>query len=124
MALHYQTEYRLGNRGRICRSYTGFQAFLAICFDLIFGLVFELFSTVISLAMRMVVLAVQLVVQLLKVNWRILVAAMTLMVYILTLPFALIHEAVDRLRSQDRSSRLDNHPTSTGKPDWAFSREV
>ena len=95
MALHYQTEYRLGSRGRICRSYTGFQAFVAICLDLVFGLLFEFVATVLALAARLVVVTLRLFVRVLKVNWKILVAAMTLIVYILTLPFALLHRAVD-----------------------------
>ena len=33
MALHYQTECRMGTR-RINRSYSGYQAFVAIVFDL------------------------------------------------------------------------------------------
>ena len=44
MALHYQTECRLGAR-RINRSYSGYQAFVAIVFDLIFGLLFELVAS-------------------------------------------------------------------------------
>lgn len=52
MALYYQTEYRLGGRGLIRRSYTGFQAFFAILFDLVFGLVFELVAGVIGLAVH------------------------------------------------------------------------
>src|SRR5205823_13266670 len=99
MALHYQTEYRLGSRGRICRSYTGFQAFVAIFCDLIFGLLFELVSAAISLAVRLAILIVQLLVQMLKINWKLLLAGMTLIVYVVTLPFALLHEAVDRFRS-------------------------
>jgi len=43
MGLYYQTEYRLGRRGgRVCRSYTGLRAFLAIAIDLLFVLTFEL----------------------------------------------------------------------------------
>ena len=60
MALHYQTEYRLGNRGRVCRSYTGFQAFLAITIDLVFGLLFELVFATIGLAIDFGILAVHL----------------------------------------------------------------
>jgi hypothetical protein len=126
MALHYQTEYRLGTRGRICRSYTGFQAFVAICLDLIFGLFFEFLATMIALTARLVVWALRLFVRVLKVNWKILVAAMTLIVYILTLPFALLHAAVDRLRSRGEADPGDPRPcaASSPKPSWAFSREV
>ena len=43
MGLYYQTEYRLGRRGgRVCRTYTGLRAFLAIAVDLLFLLTFEL----------------------------------------------------------------------------------
>lgn len=126
MALHYQTEYRLGNRGRICRSYTGFQAFVAIVFDLVFGLLFEFVSAVISLAVRLAVLVTHLLVKLLTINWEILVAAMTFLVYVVTLPFALLHEAVDRLRSGSPAERTEPQPdpTSLRKPSWALSREV
>ncbi len=126
MALHYQTEYRLGNRGRICRSYTGFQALLAIVFDLVFGLAFELVTMVFSLAVRLVILTAHLVVHVLTVNWKILVAAMTWLVYLLTLPFAVLHNAVHRLRSGDEIDRNDRdaYPASSLKPSWALSREV
>src|SRR5437763_16747265 len=110
MALHYQTEYRLGSRGRICRSYTGLQAFVAIVLDLIFGVTFELLATAIGLSVRLVVLMVQFGVEFLKVNWKILVAAMALVVYIMTLPFALLHAAVVRLRSGNGTDRTDPQP--------------
>ena len=41
MSLHYQTEYRMGLDEFIART-AGYQAFVAIFFDLIFGLFFEL----------------------------------------------------------------------------------
>ena len=126
MALYYQTEYRLGNRGRICRSYTGFQAFVAIVFDLVFGLLFEFVSAAISLAIRLAVLVVEVLVKLLAIHWKVLVAAMTFLVYVVTLPFAWLHEAVDRLRSGSPADRPEPQPdpTSLRKPSWALSREV
>jgi hypothetical protein len=126
MALHYQTEYRLGNRGRICRSYTGFQALIAIAFDLVFGLFFELVTMVLTLAVRLTILAARLVLRILTVNWKILLAAMALLVYLLTLPFAMIHEAVNRLRSRSEASSDDAEPfaPSSLKPTWALSREI
>jgi hypothetical protein len=124
MGLYYQTEYRLGSRGRVCRSYTGFQAFVAIAFDLLFGLIFEMVATLISMAARLVVVVVRLAVRILKIHWRILVAAMTLVVYLLTLPFALLHQAVDRLRWHADSGRPDPGGRPTGKPDWVLGREV
>ena len=57
MALHYQTECRIGAR-RINRSYSGYQAFVAIVFDLIFGLLFELVASTVGLAVRLVALLV------------------------------------------------------------------
>jgi hypothetical protein len=126
MALHYQTEYRLGNRGRICRSYTGFQALFAIAFDLVFGLAFELVTLVVALAARLVVLVARFAVRVLRVHWKIMVAAMTLIVYLVTLPFAMIHEAVNRLRSRGEAGPDDPGPcpASNLKPSWALSREV
>ena len=126
MALHYQTEYRVGNRGRICRSYTGFQALIAIVFDLVFGLTFELVALIVALAARLVVLAARLVLRVLAVNWKLMVAGMTLLVYLITLPFAVIHEAVNRFRSRGESVSDDAepHPAPTLKPAWALSREV
>jgi len=126
MALHYQTEYRLGSRGRICRSYTGFQAFIAIAIDLVFGLLFELVFSVIGLAIRIAVLAVHLAVRLLQLYWRILVAAMTFVVYAVTLPFAWIHQTVDRLRTRAKDEPPEGQwgQGPVRKPSWAFSREV
>ncbi len=126
MALHYQTEYRLGNRGRICRSYTGFQALIAIVLDLVFGLAFELITMVFALAVRLVILTTRLAVRVLTVNWQLLVAAMTLLVYLLTLPFALLHNAVHRFRSRGENEPHDRdaYPAAILKPTWALSREV
>ena len=126
MALHYYTEYRLGNRGRVCRSYTGFQAFLAIGFDLIFGLLFELVCSAIGLAVWAVTWTLRLAVRLLSLYWRVLVAAMTVVVYVVTLPFVWIHLAVDRLRSgggdEDRHSWSGRH--TVDKSAWAMGREL
>ena len=126
MALHYQTEYRLGNRGRVCRSYSGFQAFVAIGLDLVFGLFFELVFLTIGLGIRFAAMAIQLAVRLLRINWRIMVAAMTFVVYAVTLPFVWIHQAVDGFRSRDGRERTDSwgQPDAAGKPNWAFSREL
>jgi hypothetical protein len=126
MALHYQTEYRLGDRGRICRSYTGLQAFAAIGLDLVFGALFELVSSAIGLGIRIVALAIRLVVGMLRINWRILVALMTYVVYAVTLPFAWIHLTADGLRSRGKIDRTEPRasPAPVVKPSWALSREV
>jgi hypothetical protein len=126
MALHYQTEYSLGNRGRIRRSYTGFQAFLAIGFDLVFGLLFELVCTSVALAARIVYWTARLAIWVLRLYWRALVAAMTAVVYVATLPFVWIHRAVGRVWSGAGEGRQDRWagPDATIKPSWALSREV
>jgi hypothetical protein len=126
MALHYQTEYRLGNRGRVCRSYTGFQAFVAIGLDLLFGLFFELVSSALGLTMRLAISTAHCVFRVLRIHWRILAAAMTFVVYMVTLPFAWVHLGVDRLRSGEPSGWPDSPtgPASADKPNWAYGREV
>jgi hypothetical protein len=125
MPLYYQTEYRLGRRiGRISRSYTGVHALLAIVLDMLLGSVFGLFSIVIGLALRIVVVALQASVIVLKANWSLLVAVMTVLVYCVTLPFALLHHAVDRRRTFGKSNRSHFSTVSTQKPEWALSREV
>ena len=65
MALHYQTECRMGTR-RINRSYSGYQAFVAILFDLVFGLFFEFVATFMSLTFRLLIFSARLVIQVLK----------------------------------------------------------
>ena len=125
MALYYQTEYRLGRRvGRVSRSYTGVHALLAIVLDLFLGFVFGLVSIVIGLALRTVVIALQLSVLVLKASWSFLVVAMTAIVYCLTLPFALLHHAVNRRRSRMKFNRSHFPTVSPLKPEWALSREV
>ncbi len=89
---------------RISRSYTGFRAFLAIFFDLIFGLCFELVSAAVALAARIIVIAFYFVVSVVKSLGKLLVMFMTALVYALTLPFALLHHAVNRLRSPSRAA--------------------
>jgi ABC-type multidrug transport system fused ATPase/permease subunit len=124
MALHYQTEYRIGNRGRVSRSYTGFAAFTAIMFDLIFGLVFDLAISVVGMALRLVVLTLQMSAVVLSRSWSVLVTLIAAVVAILTLPFVALHHSVNQLRSRIESSRPDLHPAATAKPEWALHREV
>jgi hypothetical protein len=123
MALHYQTECRLGTR-RINRSYSGYQAFVAIMFDLIFGLLFELLATLLSLTFRLVAFSVRLAAQLLKSSWRVLVAGMAALVFTLTLPFVILHRGIARFAPSVRFWPRDGYARSGGKPDWAMSREV
>jgi len=99
-------------------------AFLAIVLDLFLGSMFGFVSIVIGLALRTIVFALQVAVVVLKLNWNLLVAVMTAVVYCVTLPFALLHHAVDRRRSFGKSNGFHFSPVSTLKPDWALSREV
>jgi hypothetical protein len=123
MALHYQTEYRMGAR-RISRSYCGYQAFVAILFDLVFGLLFELVATVLNLTFRLAAILVRLAVLVLKSTWRVLVAAMAALIFTLTLPFVLLHRAIARLTPASRLWPRERFAQSVRKPDWAMSREV
>ncbi len=113
-----QTEYRLGPRfGRINRTYTGLHAFLAIAIELFLASVFGVVSLVVGLALRAVVIALHLGLMVLTANWHLLVAVMSMLVYCLTLPFALLHHAVNCRGSA--FSTVDG-----GKPDWAAFREL
>ena len=123
MALHYQTECRMGTR-RISRSYSGYQAFVAILFDLVFGLFFEFVAMFVSLTFRLLIFAGRLVIQVLKSSWRVAVAAMAVLVFTLTLPFVLVHRAIARLAPASRFWPREGFAQSAQKPDWAFSREV
>jgi hypothetical protein len=123
MALHYQTECRMGTR-RINRSYSGYQAFIAILFDLVFGLTFELVATAFSLAFRLVVFVVRLVFRLLRSSWRVAVAAMAALVFTLTLPFVFLHRAIAGLAPANRFWPRERFAQAAQKPNWAYSREV
>jgi hypothetical protein len=57
MTFHYQTEYCLGRRARVHRTYSGIQALIPIAFDLILGLIFGMMGLifgVIGLAMWLI----------------------------------------------------------------------
>ena len=123
MALHYQTECRVGTR-RIHRSYNGYQAFVAIFFDLIFGMIFELVATILGLAWRLLVFSFRLAVQVVKSSWKVVVAAMAVLVFTVTLPFAIVHGAIAGLSPTGRFWRREGFAGSVPKPDWALSREV
>jgi hypothetical protein len=135
MGLYYQTEYRLGRRGgRVCRSYTGFRAFLAIVLDLVFGLLFELVTAVFAFAARLVVVFVQLSARFLKLMSEILLAIASALV---DLVFAIARALVALLTFPFRAIRVrikfpqGNRPEANRaagrlatKPPWAFAREV
>jgi hypothetical protein len=121
MSLYYHTEYRLGKRGRISRSYTGFQALAAIVFDLAFGLVFELVCLSLALATALVVWSFFVSCRMLVLALGLLSIILTTAVKLITLPFVWLHRAVTRFDS----------PASTGvsakairKPEFAFGRDL
>jgi hypothetical protein len=126
MALSYQTEYRLGDRGLIRRSYTGFQALVAIGLDLVFGLAFELVGLTLVLMGRVMAWTARRVIRLLVLYWRFLVAVMTLVVSAVTLPFVMLHRGAERLRARDRGGPVREEParSAVDKPSWAFAREL
>ncbi len=124
MALFYRTEYRIGNRGRICRSYTGFAAFGAIFFDLGFGLVFELMTAVIGLSARLVFMTLRLGIVVLRKSWCALFGVLAVVFALLTFPFLVVHDWVIRFRSRIAAGRGHFYPRAAVKPDWAMNREV
>jgi hypothetical protein len=124
MAIYYQTEYRLGRRGRIRRSYTGMRAFAAIFLDLIFGLVFETVASAIGLAFRVSALAAHLVLQVAKTGLKILVAALATVAFLATLPFALLHQAVRQVGSLHPAAGRHVDGDSALKPEWVLGREL
>lgn len=71
MGWTYHTQYRLGRRaGRVCRTYEGPQAVVAITIDLMLSLLFGLIGFVVRLAWNISLAAVQFVVELLKLPVR------------------------------------------------------
>jgi hypothetical protein len=123
MALHYQTECRIGSR-RINRSYSGYQAFIAIVLDLVFGLLFELLATLFNLTFRLLTFSIRLALQTWKQTWRVMVAGMTVLVFTLTLPFVILHRAIARFAPESPFWPRQQYAGTTRKPDWAFGREV
>jgi hypothetical protein len=126
MSLSYHAEYRVGPRGgRVCRSYSGFRAFLAILFDLVFGTICDVLAAILTLATRAIVLAIHVAVELLKLCWRILVFLMTAIIQLLALPYRLLLQTRIERPSFERWSAPIATPRGRAiKPDWALGREV
>ena len=107
MGLYYQTEYRLGRRGgRVCRSYTGFRAFLAIAIDLLFVLTFDFVFWVILLVLKNVLRLVKGIF------------------YALSLPFRAAQWVSLKLDQRAASARNPRGAGATLKPAWAGSEEL
>ena len=107
MGLYYQTEYRLGRRGgRVCRTYTGLRAFLAIAIDLCFVLTFDLFFSLLFFGLRLAF----------QVLW--------VVAYALSFPFRLARWVGRKLERRSASSGQGQAPTFPLKPAWASFDEV
>lgn len=79
MAIRYTTEYRLGRRGRVCRTYGGLRALIAIGSDLALGLLFGLILGLLRLvqgsARRCIATACRLGIALCRLPLRVIRAA-------------------------------------------------
>jgi hypothetical protein len=129
MPLYYQTEYRLGGRGRVLRTHTGFRAFIAIAADLVSVFTFELLFGLVGLA-------AQLLIQAARGVWLALVAAMALAVSLVMLLFRVARRilavagpaaASPPKRAEGRIPVSPQPHTGAGwaaKPAWSLAREV
>jgi len=107
MGLYYQTEYRLGRRGgRVCRSYTGLRAFLAIAIDLLFVLTLELAFGVILFVLK---------------NFLTLLKGI---LYALSLPFRAAQWVSLKLDLRAAAVRSRRGAGANLKPAWAGSDEL
>jgi hypothetical protein len=107
MGLYYETEYCLGRRrGNVCRRYTGFRAYLAIAIDLFFVLTFDLVFGLLFFVLR----------NTLKL--------LTLVFYLLSLPFHLIRWMTHRLERRILASNGGSQTSATVKPAWPAYDEV
>ena len=107
MGLYYQTEYRLGRRGgRVCRSYTGLRAFLAIAIDLFFVLTFDL-------AFGLLFFVVRHTLKLITIG-----------LFVLTLPFRLARWISDRLGRRSPPAYQVPGASAPFKPAWPAYDEV
>ena len=108
MGLYYQTEYRLGRRGgRVCRTYTGLRAFLAIAVDLLFLLTFELLFGLFFFLLR----------NLTRIVGSILLAVC----YALSVPFRVARWVSVKLNRREGS---ESAASPHFKPAWAGYEEV
>jgi hypothetical protein len=125
MGLQYQAEYRIGRRGgRVCRTYSGCRAFVAIFLDLIFGLVFDVIGAVFALVMRSFVVAAQLATEVLKFTWRLLVFVMETIVHLLALPLKIMQRMTDSPEWRQWPDSVAIPRDRRAKPDWGLGREV
>jgi len=125
MGLYYQAEYRIGRRGgRVSREYAGFRAFLAILFDLVFGLLFDVLAAVFTLVTRSLILSVRLTVELLTFTWKMLIFVMTALVHVLALPHRVMHGRFDSPRGRRWPDPISTPRGRVMKPEWALGREV
>jgi hypothetical protein len=111
MGLNYQTEYRLGRRGgRVCRTYTGLRAIMAIAIDLFFVFTFEL--------------VFGLLFFILKNLSRIVLTLVTTVFYLLSLPFRVANWVSLKLEGRFSSNQPDHLAGHPSKPAWAGYDEI
>jgi hypothetical protein len=71
MTFQYETEYRLGRKGRVRRTYSGIQALIAIAFDLVLGSTFGLIGLGLCLIRYTVATAYRIAVALICLPLRV-----------------------------------------------------
>jgi len=106
MGLYYQTEYRLGRRGRVFRNYTGMRAFLAIAVDLFIVLTFDLVFGLLFLSLIMTL--------------RLLKAV----AYVLSLPFRLARWVSLKLERRVTTNHHEEDQRFPLKPAWTSFDEI
>jgi hypothetical protein len=120
MMFYFQTECRIGNRGRrICRRYTGLEAFVAILLEFTLRLAIDVVLLLVVFGVRFATWILKTAMQLARQSWRTAVAVMTVIVYVLTLPFVLLNRAADRHRPRNGPDSTPHAAAFTGKPDWS-----
>ena len=105
MGLYYQTEYRLGRRGRVIRTYTGIRAFLAIAIDLLFVLTFDLVLGLLFFVLLMVLKLIKAIA------------------YGFSVPFRLARWVSLKLARRARAAHEYDHSLPL-KPAWTSFEEI
>jgi hypothetical protein len=111
MGLYYQTEYRLGRRGgRICRTYTGLRAVLAIAIDLLLILTFDFAFGLLFLVLRTL--------------GKVVLVLLTAVFYLLSVPFRIARWVAHKLEQGPSANQADPAAARPLKPAWAGYDEI
>jgi len=97
---------------------------LAILFDLVFGLLFDVLAAIFTLVTRSLILSVHLTVELLKFTWKMLVFVMTALAHVLAFPHRVMQGRFDSPRWHRSPETISTPRGRVMKPDWALGREV